>query len=152
MNSAISIRQATLSERYDLESLQWRASLSNLGDRDALIAHPDAIDLPADQITTGGVFVAERHGITLGFAVVLPRDDRNLELDGLFVEPHIWKQGVGRVLVQHCAAVARGQGAATLHVIGNKEAQGFYKSCGFEIIGPHETRFGPAISMRKMLT
>lgn len=152
MSTAISIRPAILSERYDLEGLQWRASLSNPGDRDALIAHPDAIDLPADQIATGCVFVAERDGVNLGFAAVLPRADHNVELDGLFVEPHIWKQGVGRVLVEHCASVARGQGAAALHVIGNAEAEDFYKSCGFEIIGSHETRFGPGILMRKVLT
>jgi N-acetylglutamate synthase-like GNAT family acetyltransferase len=152
MTTTISIRPAVLSERYDLEGLQWRASLSNPGDRDILIAHPDAIELPADEIAAGHVFVAERDGVILGFAAILPRSDHVVELDGLFVEPDLWKQGIGRALVRHCAAIARGQGAAALHVVGNAQAEGFYKSCGFEIIGPHETRFGPALLMRKILT
>jgi hypothetical protein len=37
------IRSALLSEQKQLEALQLRASLSNEGDRDALLANPDAI-------------------------------------------------------------------------------------------------------------
>ena len=36
-----------------LESLQWRASLGNPGDRDALLANPDAIALMIEQIAAG---------------------------------------------------------------------------------------------------
>src|SRR6476659_447734 len=103
----VSIRPARLDEQTMLEGLQRRASLNNPGDRDALLANPDAIQLPADQIYAGRVFVAERDGAIVGFAAVLPRDDRDTELDGLFVEPHLWGQGTGRALVEHCAAVAR---------------------------------------------
>ena len=35
-------------------------SLSNAGDREALLAHPEAIELPLRQIEAGGVFVAKR--------------------------------------------------------------------------------------------
>ena len=41
-------------------------------DRDALLAHPDAIELPLEQITDGRTIVAESVGELLGFAVVLP--------------------------------------------------------------------------------
>src|SRR5690606_31418477 len=95
-------RTARASEQKALEALQWRASLTNEGDREALLANPDAIELPLDQIVTGLVFVAERAGVALGFAAILPREDGTTELDGLFVEPQVWKQGVGRLLVEHC--------------------------------------------------
>ena len=36
------IRRAVVSEQKELEDLQMRASLTNAGDRDALLAHPDA--------------------------------------------------------------------------------------------------------------
>lgn len=55
----ISIRLALPVERRDLEQLQWRASLNNPGDRVALLANPDAIALPLEQIESGQVFVAE---------------------------------------------------------------------------------------------
>jgi hypothetical protein len=31
------------------------------------------------------------------------RGDGNSELDALFVEPDLWKQGLGRFLIEHCA-------------------------------------------------
>jgi hypothetical protein len=75
------IRPAVVSEQKELEYLQRRASLTNAGDRDALLAHPDAIELPLEQIATGAVFVAEQNGAIAGFATVLPRDDGGAELD-----------------------------------------------------------------------
>ena len=147
----MNIRPAIPAERKALEALQWRASLGNEGDRDALLRHPDAIDLPAEQIAAGGVFVLEREGAIVGFSAILPRADGDTELDALFVDPDMQRQGIGRKLIEHCAAVARSTGSKGLHVIGNEHAREFYLSCGFEIIGPFETRFGSALLMRKVL-
>ena len=72
----------------------------------------DAIAPPGEQITDGPVFVAERDGVIVGFATVLPRGDGNAELDALFVDPNLWKRGVGRLLVEHCVGVARGPAPA----------------------------------------
>jgi GNAT superfamily N-acetyltransferase len=147
----VNIRPAIPSERRALEALQWRASLGNEGDRDALLRHPDAIDLPAEQIAAGGVFVLEQEGTIVGFSAILPREDGDTELDALFVEPDIQRRGIGRRLIEHCAAVARSAGSRSLHVIGNAHAKEFYLSCGFEILGPFETRFGSGLLMRKPL-
>jgi GNAT superfamily N-acetyltransferase len=147
----VNIRTAIPAEREALEALQWRASLGNEGDRDALLRHPDAIDLPADQIAAGGVFVLEQDGAIVGFSAILPREDGDTELDALFVEPQIQRRGIGRKLIEHCSAVARSAGSRALHVIGNEHARAFYLSCGFEILGPFETRFGSALLMRKAL-
>jgi GNAT superfamily N-acetyltransferase len=145
------IRPALQSERSRLEDLQWRASLSNPGDRDALLANPDAIALPLEQIAEGHVFVAERDGVLVGFAAVLPRPDGNADLDALFVDPTLWKRGVGRLLVDHCAHVARGRSARILHVVGNPHAEGFYLACGFRTVATVETRFGPGLAMQREL-
>ena len=151
MTQEISIRPAWPDDHTMLESLQWRASLSNPGDRDALLANPDAIALPIEQITAGCVFVAERAGIVAGFAAVVLRPDGGAELDALFVEPHLWKHGIGRRLVDHIAAVARVRAASFLHVIGNPHAEGFYVSCGFRVMGTAGTRFGVGLAMRRPL-
>jgi GNAT superfamily N-acetyltransferase len=149
--SDVAIRVAVQGERSSLEALQWRASLANNGDRDNLLAHPDAIALPIEQIAAGCVFVAERDGIIIGFAAVVPRPDGGAELDALFVEPHSWKHGIGRRLVEHIADVARVRAATFLHVIGNPHAKGFYLSCGFSVTGTIETRFGLGLDMRRSL-
>ena len=143
------VRPAVASEHKALEALQWRASLNNPGDREHLLANPDAIELPLAQIAAGGVFVAEENGSITGFAAILPRDDGDAELDALFVEPTAWRQGVGRALVEHCFAAAAASGATALHVVGNPHAEGFYTSCGFRTIGHRQTRFGIGLLMKR---
>lgn len=140
--SLLTIRTALPTEQAALEALQWRASLNNPGDRDALMAHPNAIELPLDQIEGGGVFVAEELGSVRGFAAIVRREDGNVELDALFVEPAYWRRGVGRALVEHCVFEAGASGATSLHVLGNPHAERFYRACGFIQIGTQPTRFG----------
>jgi GNAT superfamily N-acetyltransferase len=145
------IRPAIPAERRTLEALQWRASLGNEGDRDALLRHPDAIDLPLEQIAAGGVFVLEQDGAIVGFAAILRRDDGDIDLDALFVEPGMQRRGIGRKLIDHCAERARSMGSRALHVVGNIHAKEFYLTCGFTLVGSFETRFGPGLLMRKAL-
>jgi GNAT superfamily N-acetyltransferase len=145
------IRVAAASEQLELEQLQTRASLANKGDRDALLAHPDAIELPTEQIARGGVFVSEWMGAIVGFAAVEPRADGETELDALFVDPCMQRRGIGRLLIEHCAKIARQRGCTALHVVANPHANSFYVACGFEAIGTTETRFGPGLLMRKMV-
>lgn len=147
----VTIRRARIAERGSLEAIQWRASLNNSADREALLAHPDAIELPAQQIEDGLVFVAESSGASVGFAAILSRPDGDTELDALFVEPAVWRNGVGRALVERCASEARADGATELHVVGNPHARAFYAACGFREVGTTETRFGVGLVLRRDL-
>ena len=146
---AVLIRVAKPAEQGELEQLQLRASLGNAGDRDALLAHPDAVELGIEQIVQGRVFVSECEGEIVGFAAVEPREDGDSELDAMFVEPRMQRRGIGRALVEHCAEVGRREGATHLHVVGNPHAESFYLACGFEVIGTTKTRFGPGLLMRR---
>lgn len=147
----ILIRAARPGEREMLESLQRRAAVANPGDREALLANPDAIAIPAAQIAAGQVVMAEAGGVCVGFPAILPRDDGDVELDGLFVDPGSWKRGLGRALVEHCCGLARDMGAVHLHVVGNPHALGFYGKCGFETVGLKRMRFGSGLVMRRRL-
>ena len=144
---APTIRLARPDEREALEALQWRASLANESHRANLEANPDAIHLPAVQIERGAVFVAERGGRILGFAAALV-EEGHLELDGLFVEPGHWREGIGSALVDAAVHEARRRGLA-LMVIANPLALGFYEKSGFAREGEAQTRFGPAIRMSR---
>jgi GNAT superfamily N-acetyltransferase len=115
----------------------------NDADRPHLEAHPDAIDLPASQIANGQVWVAEIDGRIAGFAAVVDG-----ELDGLFVEPDLWRRGIGSALVETATHEARRKGLS-LSVVANHAARGFYERCGFSHEGEAETRFGPALRMTK---
>lgn len=131
--------------------MQRRASLAWEEYREALLAHPDAIEVPMEQIAGGRVRVAERDGAVLGFSILLPRDDGAAELDGLFVDPKAWRSGIGTQLVREAQRRASAEGATSLHVLANPRAEAFYSACGFEFFGLEETRFGPARTMRKAL-
>ena len=139
----VTIRLARLDELEELEALQRRASLANPADRPHLEAHPDTIHLPPAQIANGQVFVAELEGRAAGFAAVVGG-----ELDGLFVEPELWGQGIGRALVEEATHMARREGLAVT-VIANSAALDFYRRCGFSVEGEEQTRFGPALKMSR---
>ena len=151
MTAHPTFRLAVPAERSALEDLQRRASLVWEEDRESLLANPDAIELPLEQITDGRTIVAENVGELLGFAVVLRRDDGDAELDGLFVDPAQWRQGIGRALLEHAERIATSDGATSLWVTANTRALEFYGACGFVTVGEVATRFRPAPRMRKTI-
>jgi len=140
---SLTLRLARPEEHDELEDLLRRASLELPEYRDQLIDNPEAIYLPAAQIANGQVIVAELDGEVAGFAAVVGG-----ELDGLFVEPDLWGQGIGRRLVDAATHEARKRGLA-LTLIANPRARRFYEHCGFSLEAEVQTRFGPALKMTK---
>lgn len=130
-----------------------RASLEGGEHRVELLAHPEAVEIPERQLTSGQVLVAEAEaeGRLLAFAAVEFVAEDAAELDGLFVEPAAWGGGLGRALVDASEVLARGRGARVMTVVASPGAKGFYLRCGFRESGSAETLFGPAIAMRKDL-
>jgi GNAT superfamily N-acetyltransferase len=141
------IRDARPYEREALEALQRRSSVHEPMYREQLEAHPEAIELPAEQIGDGLVRVAERAGVVVGFAVLFERVGEACELDGLFVEPTAMRGGIGRRLIEDAARIARERGAARIDVVANPQAVAFYNAVGFETTGAAQTQFGPAPRM-----
>jgi N-acetylglutamate synthase-like GNAT family acetyltransferase len=137
------IRLARPEERQALEDLMRRASLALPAYREQLEAHPEAIDLPARQITRGDVLVAEVGDEVAGFAAL-----EGGELDGLFVEPDQWRRRIGSTLVRAVVHEARRRGLS-LTVVAGPEARPFYEACGFSVDGNETTRFGPAFRMSR---
>ena len=99
------IRWSTPADLPALTDVFARAALSNEGDRDALLAHPEALVLEGDGIAEGLTRVATNSDDIVGFATVVLVDGV-LDLQDLFVDPDWMRQGVGRHLVQDAAAIA----------------------------------------------
>jgi GNAT superfamily N-acetyltransferase len=151
MPAPLTFRPGVPDDRPELVALQWRASLGNPSDREILLAHPDAIDIPVEQLSAGQCVIAVMNATDVGFAIVLRREDGGAELDGLFVDPAYWKLGIGRALGGEAVKLARTMGATALSVVANPEALDFYRGIGFEAAGEARTRFGPAPLMRMAL-
>ncbi len=138
------IRPARIEEREALEDLQRRASLALGTYNERLQENPDAIELPMAQIETGEVLVAEADGRIAGFAALVGG-----ELNGLFVEPDLWRQGIGKALVGAAVHEARRRGLSMMTVVANPSAREFYEKCGFVVEGEAQTRFGPGLRMSR---
>lgn len=146
-NLPVWTRLARPNERLDLEELMHRASTAVPEYRNQLLENPEAIDLPMSQVEHGRVVVAESVVGNAGFAVVVVNGE-SVELDGLFVEPHLWGRGVGRALVDVAVHVARCEGLS-LTVVAAPGAREFYEKCGFAYESETQTRFGPALIMSR---
>ena len=140
--STIQVREADPRDEAALARVFRDASLSNAGDRDALLARPEALTLTVD-LAGGRTRVAtDADGTVLGFATTRPTDPGVLELDDLFVAPEAMRRGVARHLILRVATEAEGEGVARIDVTANLHAFGFYDAVGFVAGSPVDTEFG----------
>jgi ribosomal protein S18 acetylase RimI-like enzyme len=96
------------------------------------------------------VWVAEQHGVVVGFTVAR-YSEANILLKGLFVSEHHQGQGIGKNLLDTSCSVARNGQAIILEVIEeNVRAIGLYERKGFKR-GPVIDQFygAPTIQMYK---
>jgi GNAT superfamily N-acetyltransferase len=142
------IRWARPAEARPLEDLQRRSSLVYEEYRASILAHPDAIESPIEDIRRRRVRVATSAGQLLGFSIVLPLSEDAVELDALFVEPEWMRQGIGHRLIADVVAIASKGGLGWIEVTANPRALGFYERTGFVAEGEVPTRFGPGLRMR----
>jgi ribosomal protein S18 acetylase RimI-like enzyme len=146
--SAIHVRDAYAHDEPVLARIFREASLSNAADRDALVAHPQALTLSAGLLARGRTRVATvADGTVVGFVTTRPTDPGVLELDDLFVDPEAMRKGVARQLMLRIATEAEREDVARIDVTANTHALGFYVAVGF-VVGPRvKTEFGSAQRM-----
>jgi GNAT superfamily N-acetyltransferase len=145
----IHVRVAVEGDRPALRRIFRRASLSNAGDRDVLLAHPDALQLPDSGVADGRTRVAmAADGTVVGFITSLSRDASTLEIEDLFVDPDWMRRGVARCLLADLVETVRLAGIARIEVTANPHADGFYRGAGFVFRGECETQFGRAVRMQ----
>ena len=138
------IRSATSADLDGVRDVYRRASLSNAGDRENLLASPDLL---LWEHSSGVTRVAVEEDTVLGFATVTTIDGES-ELDDLFVDPDRRRQGIAMRLIHDAVAAAAADGVRWIEVTGNPHAAEFYAAAGFVSVGRAMTLFGPAPRMR----
>ncbi len=146
MHTASVIRLGTPADYAAAAAVYRRASLSNAGDRDNLLTHPEFLVLPPDGIADGRTHVAEEDGSVVGFATWVETAD-GIDLDDVFVDPDWRRRGIGAALVARIVDVLRARGARRLEVTANPHALPFYRSVGFVEVGRAVTQFSDAPRM-----
>jgi N-acetylglutamate synthase-like GNAT family acetyltransferase len=139
---AILIRAARTDDEPALGRIFRRASLSNPGDRAALIAHPEALTLADDLLARGRTWVATDDGVVIGFASSRPTEPGVLELDDLFVDPDVRRRGAARQLILRIASAAASEHVDRIDVTANPHAYDFYRAAGFVAGYQMETELG----------
>jgi ribosomal protein S18 acetylase RimI-like enzyme len=145
------IRLGTPADLAAASSVYRRASLSNEGDRDNLLAHPEFLILGPEGLAEGRTHVAEQDGTVVGFATWAEADG-TVDLEDLFVDPDNRRRGIASELVRRIAEVLRARGVQRLEVTANPHAMEFYRSAGFTDNGTADTDFGTAPRMVLMLS
>ena len=144
------IRLGTPADLPACTGVYRRASLSNAGDRNNLLAHPEYLILGPEGLAEGRMYVAEEDGSVVGFATWAAEPGGTIELEDVFVDPDWRRRGIATALLGHVVDVLRARGVRCLEVTANPHAEGFYSAAGFIDCGVAETAFGP--SPRKRLT
>src|SRR4051794_1886161 len=130
--STFSVRDAAEGDEPALARIFRRASLSNAGDRDVLLAHPEALTLPDDVLASGRTRVATKtDGTVVGFARTQPTDRGVLELDDLFVDPDAMGRGVARQLIHRIVTEAAPDDLVRVGVTANCPPRGLYRAVRF---------------------
>jgi GNAT superfamily N-acetyltransferase len=140
------IRLGVLADLPAAADVFRRASLSNAGDRDNLLAHPEYLILAPEGLAEGRTYVADEDGAVVGFATWAEADG-TVELEDLFVDPDWRRRGIATALVSRIVEVLRARGVEIIEVTANEHALGFYGAAGFIRSGVDQTVFGAAPRM-----
>jgi GNAT superfamily N-acetyltransferase len=141
--TSIEICDAGLGDMARLRAVYRRSSLSNPAYREALLAHPEVLELTDQAVREGRTRTARAGGRIIGFASWLDAGD-TAEIEDMFVDPEWMGLGVGLALVRDLITLARGRQVRLVRVTANPDAVGFYEKAGFAPGGEVATTFGPA--------
>ncbi|MBV9195193.1 MAG: GNAT family N-acetyltransferase [Solirubrobacterales bacterium] len=148
----VRVRTGTPADLAVLRDLFRRSSLSNEGDRDALLANPHTLKFAGERLAQGTTRVAVGvDGRIVGFITSVTLGNSVLEVEDMFVDPHRMRRGIGRQLMQDLVTTARRAGVARIEVTANPHAEAFYRSVGFVRTHELEMEFGPASRMQLTL-
>jgi len=143
--SSIRLRRAQLSDIATVQRLAhaiWHAHYPSMLSReqiDYMLARGYSDEALAAFVMdpARGLALAEDDGEPVGFAAWYPPDEpATLKLDKLYVVPRLHGSGIGRILIEHVAEVARAAGCRTLILNVNRNNTGAvraYERCGFAI-------------------
>jgi GNAT superfamily N-acetyltransferase len=140
-----SIRLARPEEQRELTRLSVRATMQAGYDEAFIDRTIPALTITLPMISGNWVQVAEdSSGKVVGVVWVTPTALQGIALlQGLYVDPALWKRGIGRALFGAAVARATEFKAGAIVINAEPSAEGFYKRMGATRIGEVPFYFSP---------
>jgi GNAT superfamily N-acetyltransferase len=140
------VRAAFPNEAQDLTALALRSKAHWPFDPERLKRYRPQLEVHADDIRAGGVFVAVDEDRVIGFYALSPNSER---LYFLFVEPAFIGRGIGKLLWRHALATARGRGWTSITLYADRfAAAAFYRHQQGRVVGTMDSELGPLDELR----
>jgi ribosomal protein S18 acetylase RimI-like enzyme len=145
----MTIRRARPDEADALTALATRAKAHWGYDAEFMARVIDAMTISPADVATHQVWVLEDAlGRIVGFHRILAGD--TAELEDMWVDPDVMRNGHGRRLFGHAVAIARSGGARALELDADPNAVGFYERMGMERIGETPSTLIPGRTLPRM--
>jgi GNAT superfamily N-acetyltransferase len=127
--SSDGIRRASPFEAEVLSGLARSAKQGWGYAAEAMAGWSSELQVSAEQILRLPCFVIDQEGRPAGFYCLAPAS-RTWRLQGLWVDPGLWRRGLGGRLMAHACDWARRRGAVALSIDADPHAEAFYLRCG----------------------
>jgi GNAT superfamily N-acetyltransferase len=153
MRGPYAVRAARLDEQRELTRLCVRAT-RELGYDDAFIDRVmPGLTMTVPLINGGCVQVAEdQDGTVVGVvAVTMTALQSITALHGLYVDPSIWKHGIGRLLFKAAVTRTKAVKAGALMIYAEPTAAGFYERMGAIRVGEGPFFYSPEMVLPHLL-
>ena len=147
------VRQAKPEEQRELTRLSVRATMYAGHDEAFVDRSIAALMITLPMISGNWVQVAEDSSSKIvGVVWVTPTALQGIALlQGLYVEPALWKRGIGRVLFGAAVSRANEFKAGAIMINAEPSAEGFYRRMGATRIGEAPFYFSPETILPQLL-
>lgn len=146
------IRVARTEDYEALDQLMRRAARTFPGFADELHIKPGAFLVSRKAISAGRLLLAEIDEGVVGFAMWVPIGEATAHMEGLYIDPDVWRSGLGSALLAAVSDAVRASGLKNVFVMALADSVEFYRRCGFVRTGATATPLGPAVTMMKEVT
>lgn len=134
MGSEVEVRRATAGDAGTLTRIAFAAKRYWGYPERWIEQWNETLTITPEFVRDNGVYAAVSNGEPFAFYALTGTGDRS-ELDHLWVSPAWIGSGIGRLLFEHAMHEAASQGASTVEIEADPNAEGFYLKMGARRVG-----------------
>ncbi|MFT5466824.1 MAG: GNAT superfamily N-acetyltransferase [Verrucomicrobiales bacterium] len=139
MSAELTIRPAKVEDAEPLFRLAVESKAFWDYDEAQMAIFRKELNFSGEQLVDLSGHVAELKGKLVGYFTLVVHSNELVELEHLFVDPALLRQGIGQQLLMHAIEFSRARGHRLMKIISDPHAAGFYEKAGAEKVDDHES-------------